>query len=143
MTKIRIIAKGEKESTAVFAPLFASRAQAGFPTSVDDSIEMALDLNQYVVKNPATTFFVRAEGDSMRDAGIFSGDILVVDRSLDPRSGNVVIAVIFDELTIKRLRLEKQKAFLVAENPDYEPIEITEEMDSSIWGVVTHSVRKF
>lgn len=143
MTKIQVIGQSREKTRAVFVPLFASRAQAGFPTSVDDSIEMALDLNQYVVKNPATTFFVRVEGDSMENAGIFSGDILVVDRSLDPRSGNIVIAVIFDELTVKRLQLENQKAFLVAENSNYEPIEITEEMDSSIWGVVTNSVRKF
>lgn len=125
------------------SPLFSSRVQAGFPTTVDDSIELSLDLNQHVIKNPASTFFIQVEGDSMEGAGIFSGDILVVDRSLEPKHNDIVIAIVYEELTVKRLELHKGHALLVAENPDYEPIEITEEMDSQIWGVVTHSVREF
>jgi DNA polymerase V len=125
------------------APLFSSCVQAGFPSSVEDSIESALDLNRFVVKNPATTFFVKAEGRSMEGVGIFSGDILVVDRSLSARNGNIVIAIVFDELTVKRLSVKGNEYFLVAENEEYEPLRITEEMESSIWGVVTHSLRKF
>jgi len=122
-------------------PLYSSRVQAGFPSTADDSVENSLDLNRYIVKHPATTFFVRAEGNSMEGAGIFSGDILVVDRSIEPRHGNIVIAVVFDELTVKRLSIKKGEYFLVAENPMYEPLHITEEMESTIWGVVTHTIR--
>lgn len=125
------------------APLFSSRVQAGFPSPAEDSVENSLDLNRLVLKNPATTFFVKAEGNSMEGAGIFSGDILAVDRSLEARSGNIVIAVVFDELTVKRLLIKNGVYFLVAENEDYEPLQITEEMESTIWGVVTHSLRTF
>lgn len=125
------------------APLFSSRVQAGFPSPAEDLVESSLDLNRFVLKNPATTFFVKAEGDSMEGAGIFSGDILVVDRSLEARSGAIVIAVVFDELTVKRLLIKGGKYFLVAENEEYEPLQITEEMESTIWGVVTHSLRTF
>lgn len=135
--------KSKKELASLRAPLFLSRVQAGFPTSVDDSIELSLDLNQYVIKNPSSTFFIKVEGDSMVGAGIFSGDILVVDRSLEPKHNNIVIATVYEELTVKRLNLSGNRAFLVAENPDHKPIEITEGMNSSIWGVVTNSVRKF
>jgi DNA polymerase V len=125
------------------APLFSSCVQAGFPSSVEDSIENSLDLNRFVLKNPASTFFVKVEGNSMEDAGIFSGDILVVDRSLTARNGNIVIAIVFDELTVKRLSVRNNEYFLIAENEGYEPLRITEEMESSIWGVVTHSLRTF
>lgn len=124
-------------------PLFSSRPQAGFPATVDDSIEMALDLNQLVIKNPASTFFVRAEGESMEGIGIFSGDLLIVDRSLEPNNNDIVIAEVYGELTIKRLRINNDVFLLCAENENFEPISVTEEMESTIWGVVTHSVRKF
>lgn len=133
----------KKKRAHIVTPLFSSRVQAGFPSPAEDSVENSLDLNRFVLKNPATTFFVKAEGNSMEGAGIFSGDILVVDRSLEGRSGNIVIAVVFDELTVKRLLIKNGVYFLVAENEDYEPLRITEEMESTIWGVVTHSLRTF
>jgi len=132
-----------KKKARILTPLFSSRVQAGFPSPAEDLVENTLDLNRFVLKNPATTFFVKAEGDSMEGAGIFSGDILVVDRSLEARSGAIVIAVVFDELTVKRLLIKNGTYFLVAENEDYEPLQITEEMESTIWGVVTHSLRTF
>ncbi|MEX0910053.1 MAG: translesion error-prone DNA polymerase V autoproteolytic subunit [Candidatus Paceibacterota bacterium] len=132
-----------KQGKKTAVPLFASHVQAGFPSSAEDSIENSLDLNRFILKNPATTFFVRAEGNSMEGAGIFSGDILVVDRSLTARKGNIVIAIVFDELTVKRLCIKGGEYFLIAENEEYEPLRITEEMESSIWGVVTHSLRTF
>lgn len=138
-TKDRVIPANEARAV----PLYSSRVQAGFPSTVDDSVELSLDLNRYVIRHPSSTFFIKVEGDSMEGAGIFSGDILAVDRSLEPKHNSIVVAVVYDELTVKRLSLEKGKTFLFAENPNYEPIEITEEMSSFIWGVVTHSVRKF
>lgn len=124
-------------------PLYESRVSAGFPSPADDYIEAKLDLNQYLVKHPAATFFVRVEGDSMIGAGIFPEDILVVDRSLTPKDGKIVIAVINGELTVKRLKQARNKVVLMPENDAFSPIEITEEMNFSIWGVVTavvHSV---
>lgn len=118
-------------------PLFLERVSAGFPSPADDYMEDRLDLNRYLVKHPAATFFVRASGDSMRGAGIRSGDILVVDRSLEPGNNSVVIAVINGELTVKRIMKSREKLFLIPENESYRPIEIRDGMDFEVWGVVT------
>jgi len=121
-------------------PLYATRVAAGFPSPADDHIEAKLDLNQHLVKHPASTFFVRVEGESMIGAGIYPNDILVVDRSLKPSSGKVIIAVVNSELTVKRLKIGKGTLTLLAENPEYPSIPITEEMSFSIWGVVTNVI---
>jgi DNA polymerase V len=125
--------------TTVF-PLYATRVAAGFPSPADDHIEVKLDLNQHLVKHPASTFFVRVEGESMIGAGIYPNDILVVDRSLKPGNGKVVIAVVNGELTVKRLKVGKGSLTLLAENVKYPSIQITEEMNFSIWGVVTNVI---
>lgn len=122
-------------------PLFSHKVAAGFPSPADDHIEAQLDLNHYLVAHPAATFMVRAVGDSMRDAGIFSGDLLIVDRSVEAVHGKIVIAAVAGDLTVKRLCLEKERVFLMPENSDFTPIEITGEMDAMIWGVVIHVVR--
>lgn len=121
-------------------PLYATRVAAGFPSPADDHIEAKLDLNQHLVKHPASTFFVRVEGESMLGAGIYPNDILVVDRSLKPSNGKVVIAVVNGELTVKRLEVGKGTLKLLAENVQYPSIQITEEMNFSIWGVVTNVI---
>jgi DNA polymerase V len=124
-------------------PLYRTAVSAGFPSPAEDEIEQALDLNELLVKHPAATFFVRVAGDSMIKAGIHQDDILVVDRSLEPANGKIVIACLNGELTVKRLMRRQHRVFLTAENERYAPIEITEEMDVRIWGVVTsviHSV---
>ena len=121
----------------VVRPLFSSGVSAGFPSPADDYIDRKLDLNELLIKNPAATFFVRVAGDSMVEAGINHGDILVVDRSLEPVSGKIVIAVINGELTVKRLLKNDQSCQLIAENPNYEPLEITEETPCEVWGVAT------
>ena len=118
-------------------PLFMAPVYAGFPSPADDYIEGKLDLNDYLVKHPAATFFVRAAGDSMIDAGIHPGDILIVDRAIEPVDNSVVIAAVHGELTVKRIRKSGSKLFLVPENGCYEPLEVTEEMDVEVWGVVT------
>lgn len=118
-------------------PLYGSSVRAGFPSPADDYIEAMLDLNEYLIKHPAATFFVKASGDSMINAGIHSGDILVVDRSLEASHGRIVIAALNGELTVKRLSRQQGQVKLVAENPDYPAIDITDEYDMVIWGVVT------
>lgn len=121
-------------------PLFLCGVSAGFPSPADDYIEGRLDLNDLMVKHPAATFFVRVAGDSMIGAGIHHGDILVVDRSLEPASGKVVIAVLNGELTVKRLCKNGGSVRLVAENPDYPALELTEESGCEIWGVATYVI---
>jgi DNA polymerase V len=121
-------------------PLFSGKVAAGFPSPADDFVEKSLDLNELMVKYPAATFFVRADGDSMIGAGIHSNDILVVDRSLRPTSGKVVICALNGELTVKRLKTQKGRMVLTAENPDYMDIVINPDMDAVIWGIVTHVI---
>ena len=118
-------------------PLFLERVSAGFPSPADDYLEDRLDLNHHLVKHPAATFFVRASGDSMLGAGIHPGDILVVDRSLDPANNSVIIAAVNGDLTVKRLVKTGSALLLAPDNERYRPIEIREGMDFEVWGVVT------
>ena len=124
-------------------PLYTSRIAAGFPSPADDHLEAPLDLNEHLVKHPAATFVVRVDGDSMTGAGIYNGDLLVVDRSLDAKSGSVVVAVVNGEMTVKRLLIDRKRIRLVPENPAYKPIEIREVSDLVIWGVVAHVIRSY
>lgn len=120
--------------------LFNSKVAAGFPSPADDYVEKTLDLNELLVQKPAATFFVRAEGVSMLGAGIHPNDILVVDRSIEPVPGKIVICALNGELTVKRLDLDNGQWKLKAENPDYPDIPINEEFDMVIWGVVTNVI---
>jgi DNA polymerase V len=129
----------EKQAT----PLFSSQPAAGFPAPGDDLVEKPLDLNDLLIDNPTATFFVRVAGDSMEGAGIFDGDILVVDRSVSPRDNSIVVAAVFGELVVKRLKKYPEKVELVSENDAYSPIVINEVDDVYIWGVVVGSARIF
>lgn len=124
-------------------PLYASRPAAGFPAPGDDEVENRLDLNDLVVKNPVSTFFVQVEGDSMEGALIFSGDTLVVDKSVSPYNGCIVVAAVYGELVVKRYVHDASGARLLSENPAYAPIKLFEADDVFVWGVVVGSVRKF
>jgi DNA polymerase V len=117
--------------------LFLTPVAAGFPSPASDYIDKNIDLNEILIKNKIASFLVKAMGDSMVNAGIFSGDILIVDKSINPESNNIVVAIINGEFTVKRLIKDKQKIFLQPENPKYKPIEIGVEDDFKIWGVVT------
>ena len=121
-------------------PLYSSKVSAGFPSPADDNLEKSLDLNSYLIKRPAATFFVRVNGDSMINAGINDNDILVVDRSVKPSHGKVIIAVLDRQMTVKRLYKRYGKIILMPENDLYKPIEIQDHMNMEIWGVVTSSV---
>jgi DNA polymerase V len=121
-------------------PLFSGKVAAGFPSPTDDYIEKNLDLNELLVQKPAATFFVRAQGESMLGAGIHPNDILVVDRSIEPVPGKIVICALNGELTVKRLERDNEQWQLKAENPGYADILIHDELDMVIWGVVTNVI---
>lgn len=118
-------------------PLAGCRVRAGFPSPADDHLDTELNLHAHVVKRPAATFFVRAEGDSMLGDGIHDGDLLVVDRSLEPTPGRVIIIAVDGELTVKRLERVGRRTYLTASHPGYRPIPL-EGRETQVWGVVTH-----
>ena len=123
-------------------PLFVGSVQAGFPSPADDYRDMDLDLHDHLVQNPSSTFCVKAIGESMKDAGIQSGDIMIVDKSLEPQNRSIVLAVIDGEFTVKRVNVNDNELYLMPENDSFTPIKITEEMDFQIWGVVTFIIHK-
>lgn len=134
---------GLDQKTKVVRPLFSCGVSAGFPSPADDYIDRKLDLNELLIANPTATFFVRAAGDSMTGAGINNDDILIVDRSLEATNGKIVIAILNGELTVKRLLQTTTSCKLVAENPNYPALDINEDSDFQIWGVVTSVIHQF
>jgi DNA polymerase V len=123
-------------------PMASASVQAGFPSPADDHLESSLDLNEHLVSNPAATFFVRVQGNSMKDAGIVDGDTLIVDRSVAPKDRQIVIAMLDGEFTVKRLRERGKRVFLQAENAEFAPIEISDNQELTIWGVVTFVIHR-
>jgi DNA polymerase V len=121
-------------------PLLLASVPAGFPSPAEDYLEQSLDIARYLVKRPKTTFFMRAEGDSMIGAGINDGDLLVIDRAESARDKSVVVARVNDEFCVKQLRIIGGKCWLYPANPEYQPIEITEGDDAEVWGVVTYAI---
>lgn len=124
-------------------PLYSHKVVAGFPSPADDYIETYLDLNEKLIQNKASTFLLRVQGDSMQDIGIYENDILVVDRSLSPKNGKIVIAALDGELTVKRLTINEKGTFLAPENPNYPLIKVNENNEMVIWGVVTSCIHSF
>ncbi len=140
-SRCRLIGVADLDPALLQLPLFSSKVAAGFPSPADDAVEKALDLNELLIKRPAATFFVRVEGESMIGAGIHPNDILVVDRSLEPKPGRIIICALNGELAVKRLKaIGQQRMVLASENPDYPDIELEEEADLVIWGVVTNVI---
>lgn len=136
-------AKRRARASRALPFLYASQPAAGFPAPADDLVERALDINDLVIENPAATFFVRVAGNSMEGAGIFSGDILVVDRSIEAQDGKIVVAAVYGEMVVKRLKRKGDVHILCSENEAYEPIVVNDNEDCFIWGVVVGSVRVF
>ena len=124
-------------------PLYSAQPAAGFPSPGDDMVDQPLDLNDLMVENPTSTFFVRVSGDSMEGAKIFDGDVLVIDRSIEAVSGMIVVAAVYGELVVKRLQKTSTGLALMSENEGYEPIVIDDIDGCFIWGVVTGSARVF
>lgn len=122
--------------------------KAGFPSPAQDYVENGIDLNRELVKNPSSTFFGRARGNSMEGAGIFDGDLLIIDKSLEPREGAIAVCFIDGEFTLKRIHFEKHEGQVTAiwlqpENEEFSPIKVTQDNQFIIWGIVVHSVRSF
>ena len=118
------------------------RVAAGFPSPADDFIEMEINLQDYIVKNKEATFCVKVEGTSMTKAGINSGDIMIVDRSLHHKHNDIVLAVIDGEFTVKRIAVNENSLYLMPENDNFSPIKITTAMNFQVWGIITHIIHK-
>ena len=129
-------------NTQINTPVFLDKISAGFPSPATDYMENKLDLNEYLIKHPAATFIVKANGSSMINADIYSGDLLIVDRSLTPKNNNIVIASIFGDLTVKKIKKKEKSLFLVSASEDYPSIEVKEEMECFIWGIVTYIIHE-
>jgi DNA polymerase V len=130
------------EEKTIDIPFYQSNVSAGFPSPAEDFMELDLNLQEYLVQHPSATFCVKVTGDSMQNAGIFSGDVMVVDRALEPKNKTIVLAVLDGEFTVKRIHKKGDLLFLNPENDNFKPIEITQEMNFKVWGVVTHIIHK-
>lgn len=117
--------------------------KAGFPSPAADYDEGTIDLNRELIKHPASTFYARVEGDSMKDAGIENGDLLVIDKSLEPADGKIAVCCIDNEFTLKRIRIREDGIFLLPANSNYRPIKVTEVNDFMIWGILTYAIKAF
>lgn len=115
--------------------------KAGFPSPAQDFISQAIDLNKYIIKHPAATYFALVNGVSM-DTDLSEGDLLVVDRSLDPQDGKIAVCFVDGEFTVKKIRIEKDRCLLVPSNPDYPVIEVNKDNDFTIWGIVSYVIKK-
>ncbi|KAA6231803.1 translesion error-prone DNA polymerase V autoproteolytic subunit [Chlorobium phaeovibrioides] len=123
-------------------PVAGSAVAAGFPSPAEDHEEMSLDLNKALIRHPAATFYARVKGSSMMDAGIEDGDLLIIDKALEPKDGDVAVCFIDGEFTVKRIRLEDGDLFLVPANPLFQPVRVTEENEFLVWGIVSYIIHK-
>ena len=128
-------------STNIALPFVESGISAGFPSPADDFLDASIDLNREFVKNPSTTFYGRVKGDSMINAGLNNGDLLIIDKSLEPIDNKIAVCFIDGEFTVKRIKIEKDIVWLVAENEKYQPIKVTSDNDFLIWGIVTTVIK--
>ena len=128
----------ESENKFVYAK---SGISAGFPSPAEDFLEKNIDLNEILIKNPNSTFFARVKGNSMKDIDINDGDIIIIDKSLEPKDGKIAVCYIDGDFTLKRIKIEKDHCWLLPANSDYKPIKVTEENDFRIWGIVTNVIK--
>ena len=122
--------------------LAQEKISAGFPSPADDFKELRISIDQEVVRNEDATFYARVSGESMQGAGLDDGDLLVIDRSMEPKNGKIAVCCIDGEFTVKRLKVVEDGVFLIPENPKYQPIKVTEENELIVWGIVTYVVKK-
>lgn len=123
-------------------PFITSGIKAGFPSPATDFDETRISLDKALVKNPDTTFYAKANGQSMKGAGIDDGDIMIIDRSIEPRNNKIAVCLIDGEFTVKRIKKTKEELLLIPENSDFQPIKITEGNQLVIWGIVTYVIKK-
>ncbi len=129
-------------TTQLELPLAAGAISAGFPSPAEEYIELAIDLNKELIKHPAATFYARVKGSSMIDAGIADGDLLIIDKALEPKDGDIAVCFIDGEFTLKRLALKEDGLYLMPANAEFKPIRITEENDFLVWGMLAYIVHK-
>lgn len=141
MNKTNLKIHPSVQSLKLSLPYADGGIKAGFPSPAQDYMESAIDLNKELIKHPASTFYGRVKGDSMIDANVHDGDILVIDKSLEPQNGDMAVCFIDGEFTIKYIRLEKDVIWLEPANENYEPIKVTIENDFLIWGIVTYCIQ--
>lgn len=142
MKKEKITFLKPKEGSLMGQWLIEQGISAGFPSPADDFKEIRISLDRELVKNPEATFYAKVSGDSMINAGLDDGDLLVIDRSLNPENGKIAICLVDGEFTVKRLKRDKNKFYLMPENKKYKPIEISEENRLTIWGIVEYVIKK-
>jgi DNA polymerase V len=126
---------------ALDLPLIDAGIHAGFPSPAEDFVDLSIDLNRELIKNPSSTFYARVKGDSMKDAGIHDGDLIIIDKSLEPANGKIAVCFIDGEFTIKRIKIDRDCCWLVPANDDFNPIKVTEENEFLVWGIVVHVIR--
>lgn len=129
--------------TALDLPIITEGISAGFPSPALDFVDLTIDLNKHLIKHPSATFYGRVKGSSLKNAGIDDGDLLIIDRSLEPTNGKIAICYIDGEFTAKRISVKKNELWLMPENDRYKPIKIEKENDFLIWGIVTHVIKSF
>jgi DNA polymerase V len=127
--------------TMLELPLVDEGISAGFPSPALDFIDLSIDLNKHLIKNPSATFYGRVKGVSLKNAGIDNGDLLIIDRSLEPTNGKIAVCYIDGEFTAKRIEISKKEIWLIPENENYHPIKVTEDNNFLIWGIVTHVIK--
>jgi DNA polymerase V len=127
--------------TELELPFVDTGISAGFPSPAVDFIDLSIDLNKHLIKHPSATFYGRVKGDSLKNAGIDNGDLLIIDRSLEATNGKIAICYIDGEFTAKRIKISKKDLYLIPENENYQPIQITSANNFLIWGIVTHVIK--
>ena len=130
-------------TTRVELPFYDVGIQAGFPSPADDFIELSIDINKEYIKNRDATFFARVKGHSMKNVGIFDGDLLIIDKSIEPQDNKIAICQVDGDFTVKRIKIDNDTVWLIAENEAYNPIKVTADNELMIWGIVVASIKKF
>ncbi len=138
--RVTVLGPAEELLSSEELPFFRGGVRAGFPSPADDYLEGNLSLQDMLIEHPAATFLIKVEGHSMKDAGIFDGDIAVVDRALHPSNGRIVVAVVDGEFCLKRLVYREGRCFLESANASFKPIEVSDCSENQIWGVVKHVI---
>ena len=128
--------------TELELPLLSSAISAGFPSPALDFIDLSIDLNKQLIEHPSATFYGRVQGDSMLNAGISNGDLLVIDKSIKPTNGKIAVCYLDGEFTLKRIKVNKTGLWLMPENDNYKPIKIEEHNELKVWGIVTYVIKK-
>lgn len=129
-------------STSASLPFIDGGLRAGFPSPADDFLEVRIDFNEDIVKNKDATFYAKVKGNSMKNAGIFDGDLLVIDRSLEPLNNKIAVCFIDGEFTVKRIKKEKNTVWLIPENEEFQPIKVTEDNEFIVWGIAIASIKR-